>query len=93
MLTLTDSARTVVEDLTTNAGLPETGGLRIAESLADVGTLELALVTAPGPDDEIVLAGAAHVFVAPEATQLLADKSLDAEPVEGGMGFTLAPQS
>ena len=34
MLTLTDNARTAVQDLTAQAGVPEGGGLRIAEDLA-----------------------------------------------------------
>ena len=47
MLTLTDNARTAVHDLQTQAGVPEGGGLRIAESADQAGSFELALV--PGP--------------------------------------------
>ena len=46
MLTLTEDASTAVHDLTTRAGLPDTGGLLIAESDAQAGGFELALVAA-----------------------------------------------
>lgn len=92
MLTLTENARTVVEELTAGSGLPETGGLRIAESPAQSGELELALVPEPVPGDEVVTSGAAHVFVAPEASEMLAHQSLDAESTPDGTGFTLVPQ-
>ncbi|GEA87913.1 hypothetical protein [Cellulomonas cellasea] len=92
MLTLTDNARSAVEDLATQAGLPDTGGLRIAESTERAGSLELALVAAPTPGDDVVTAGRATVYVAPETTDALADQQLDAEGTDAGAGFRLAPQ-
>ncbi|WP_426593169.1 adhesin [Cellulomonas sp. McL0617] len=91
MLTLTDSARTAVQTLTTNAGLPDdTGGLRIAQQ--EAGGFELALVPEPFPGDDVVTDGTSRVYVDPEASVTLTDQRLDVEPVATGTAFTLAPQ-
>ncbi len=92
MLTLTDNATTAVRDLTTRAGLPDTAGLRIAESSQQVGSFELALVTEPAPGDDVIEADGVTVFVDPSTTETLADLQLDAQLAEGGPGFTLTPQ-
>ena len=91
MLTLTDSARTAVHTLTTNAGLPDdTGGLRIAQQ--EAGGFELALVPEPVPGDDVVTDGSTRVYVDPEASLTLADQRLDVEPASTGASFTLSPQ-
>ena len=91
MLTLTDSARTAVHTLTTNAGLPdETGGLRIAQQ--ETGGFELALVPEPLPGDDVVTDGDTRVYVDPQASVTLADQRLDVEPAAAGTAFTLTPQ-
>ncbi len=87
MLTLTDNARTAVETLTQRAGLPEEGGLRIAEQ--DSGGFELALVAGPDPGDDVVTAGDAHVYVDPRTAHTLTDQRLDVEAVGAGAAFTL----
>jgi Fe-S cluster assembly iron-binding protein IscA len=92
VLTLTENARSAVEDLTVQAGLPDTGGLRIAESTEHAGSLELALVAAPTPGDDVVTAGGATVYVSAETTDALADQQLDAEGADAAAGFRLAPQ-
>jgi iron-sulfur cluster assembly protein len=93
MLTLTDNARLTVEGLAAQAELPETGGLRIAQSEAQGGTYELSLVTAPQDDDQVIDTGAAKVFVEASTADVLASQSLDAELTEQGPGFMLAPQA
>ena len=91
MLTLTDSARTAVHTLTSDAGLPDdTGGLRIAQQ--DAGGFELALVPEPMPGDDVVTDGTSRVYVDPEASVTLADQRLDVEPAAAGTAFTLVPQ-
>lgn len=90
MLTLTDNARTAVETLTSRAGLPDEGGLRIAEQ--DEGTFELALVAAPAPDDDVVADGDARVYVDPRTSQTLADQQLDVSTTDAGATFTLTHQ-
>ncbi|MFS0703601.1 adhesin [Cellulomonas sp. 179-A 9B4 NHS] len=90
MLTLTDNARTAVETLTQSAGLPDEGGLRIAEQ--DSGGFELALVAGPDPGDDVVTAGDAHVYVDPRTSHTLTDQCLDVEAVGDGSAFTLTRQ-
>ncbi len=92
MLTLTDNARFAVQDIAARAGLPEEGGLRIAESDAQTGAFELTLVPAPVDGDEVIAAGEAHVYVEPTTSEILADQKLDAVPSPEGTGFLLAPQ-
>ena len=94
MLTLTENASTAVRDLTTRAGLPDSGGLRIAESQQQLGSFELALVPEAVPGDEVIASEGATVFVPPETATALADLTLDADPsAAGSPGFTLAPQA
>lgn len=94
MLTLTENASTAVRDLTTRAGLPESGGLRIAESEQQLGSFELALVPEAVPGDEVIASEGATVFVPQETATALADLTLDADPsATGSPGFTLAPQA
>lgn len=91
MLTLTDNACHAVHDLAERAGLPEAGGMRIAESTQQ-GTFDLSLVTEPVDGDQLIEAEGARVFVDPTTATLLADQQLDAAPAEGGTGFVLSPQ-
>ncbi|GIG29060.1 adhesin [Cellulomonas marina] len=93
MLTLTDNARTAVRDLTQSAGLPSSGGLRIAESDAGTGAFELALVPEAVPGDDVVGDAEATVFLSPVSSETLADLQLDTDPAAGGAGFVLAPQA
>lgn len=92
MLTLTDNALHAVQDIATRAGLPEEGGLRIAESNQQVGSFELSLVPAPVDGDEVIEAEGARVFVEPSTSTVLSDQQLDAAPSGDGTGFMLAPQ-
>jgi len=89
VLTLTENARTAVETLTSSAGLPDEGGLRIAEQ--DSGGFELALVAGPAPGDEVV-GGDVRVYVDARASQTLADQQLDVEATGDGTAFTLTHQ-
>lgn len=94
MLTVTDNARNAVEDLAQQAGVPAEGGLRIAQSAAQPGNFELALVPAPQPDDQVVDdSGATHVFVDSEAAPALETLTLDTDPAAQGPGFVLTPQA
>jgi Fe-S cluster assembly iron-binding protein IscA len=91
LLTLTENARTTVQDLTNTAGLPETGGLRIAASSTD-GGFDLVLVAEAVPGDEVVEAGATKVFLEPTAAAALADQQLDADPSNATTSFRVLPQ-
>ncbi len=92
MLALTENARTAVENIAARAGLPEEGGLRIAETTTP-GSFELSLVTAPADGDEVIEAGGARVFVEPTTSEVLSDQQLDATPSPEGTGFVLAPRA
>nr|WP_241744224.1 Fe-S cluster assembly protein HesB [Cellulosimicrobium arenosum] len=89
---MTDNARTAVQDLATQAGVPEGGGLRIAESTDQAGSFELALVPAPQPEDAVVENGEAKVFVESTTVQTLTDLTLDTDPNAQGPSFVLTPQ-
>jgi len=90
VLTITDNARTAVEDLTTQARLPDGGGVRIAADAT--GALELRLVTTPEPDDAVVQSGDARVFVDAQTAPTLDDLALDTEPTGADGAFVLVPQ-
>ncbi|WP_265520298.1 iron-sulfur cluster biosynthesis family protein [Oerskovia flava] len=92
MLTLTDNASAAVQDLTTKAGVPEGGGLRIAESAEQTGSFELALVPGPQPDDTVVESGEALVFVESATVPTLEKLTLDTDPQAESVGFVLTPQ-
>lgn len=92
MLTLTDNARTAVQDIAERAGLPEQGGLRIAQSPTKDGSFELSLVAEPPAGDNVVETEGARVYVEPETSAVLADQQLDAVQSPEGPGFLLAAQ-
>lgn len=96
MLTLTHDAATAIQALTTKPDLPEQTGLRIASAAGDNGALSFAVSVADGPqpDDEVVEAEGARVFVDSEVVPALTDKALDAEVDEQGqVRFQLAAQT
>lgn len=92
MLTLTDNARHAVQDIATRAGLPEQGGLRIAQSSEQIGSFELSLVSEPIAGDALIDAEGAKVYIEPQTSAVLEDQQLDAAPTEDGTGFLLAPR-
>ena len=87
MLALTDTARTVIRDLTVSDDVPEGCGLRIAPTAA--GELELSLAASPAPGDEVIDSDGARLFVERQTADLLADQVLDAQVGAGGTGFYL----
>jgi Fe-S cluster assembly iron-binding protein IscA len=93
MLTLTDNARTAVSGLASQAGVAPDGGLRIVESATTQGSLELSVVAAAEPGDEVVEAAEAHVFVAGATAPALSNLTLDVDSWNSGTSFVLAPQA
>lgn len=87
MLALTDNARTVIRDLTERPDVPTGSGLRIAPT--EAGELELALVAAPAPGDEVIDSDGARLFLEAQTAQFLADQILDAQVNDQGTGFHL----
>jgi Fe-S cluster assembly iron-binding protein IscA len=74
MLTLTDNARTIINDIATQ--IPEASGLRISSDEGD--TFEVAPAAAAEPGDQVVEQGGATVFLNETASVQLDDKILDA---------------
>lgn len=92
MLTLTENAQSAIKAITTEADLPETGGVRIAVT-EEGSQLHLELASEPQSGDEVVEAEGARVFTSEEATQMLDGQELDAGQTAEGTGFTLRQQT
>lgn len=91
MLTLTETARSAIADITAQACLPRTGGVRIA--LADcMDRVELSLVPEPEAGDDVIDVAGARVFVQDAACPVLNDHVLDAAQSPEGIGFALLAQ-
>ena len=84
MLTITDNAAEAVRQITAGSGLEPEPGLRItAGPPTPQGTpLELSLAAEPGPTDQTVEEGGAHVYLEEPVAVALDDKVLDVE-IEG----------
>jgi iron-sulfur cluster assembly protein len=90
MLTLTDQAQQAVRGLTEDPQAPDGAGMRIA---AGEQGLELSLVEAPIPGDDVIDADGARVFVEAQTAPMLAEQTLDAQVQEGQVAFFLAQPS
>ena len=87
---LTDDAASMIRELVADQDLPEGAGLRIAQR-DDHEALAMDLVTSPGPEDRVVRAQDATVFLGPIADQRLSDATLDARHGELGPAFFVQP--
>lgn len=93
MLTLTENASTIVKEITTQPGLPETAGLRItSESSADPN-FGITAADRAEPGDQVVEQAGATVYLDEQSAVMLDDKVLDAavDP-SGSVEFALAVQ-
>ena len=80
MLALTESAAEVIHKLTTRPGLPADTGLRITPNTdnATGPAFAVSLSHGPDPDDQVIEAREARVYLEPEIAGQLQDKVLDA---------------
>lgn len=92
MLALTHEAVEVINGIVDTED--ETSGLRIATGTSDGPETELQLAVAQGPEagDETVEQDGVRVYLAPPASELLADKVLDAHEHDDHVHFTIAEQ-
>ncbi|MFD4421000.1 HesB/IscA family protein [Agromyces sp. NPDC058484] len=93
MLTLTDTASTVVKEIVSRRGGPEGAGLRI--DAEDAGGTEYAVAIVPMPEehDAVVEQDGARVYLGEVAAQSLDDKTLDARVADDGrVAFDIVPQ-
>jgi Fe-S cluster assembly iron-binding protein IscA len=96
LLTLTENAASAIRTLTSQTDEPDETGVRIAPTTGEGGTPTLGLsVTAdPQPDDQVLEAQGARVFVDSDVAPSLEDKSLDAQMnAQGQVEFRIAEQT
>lgn len=82
MLTITDTAGTIVTDLVGRSVSTDTGGLRIVGAAGDQFAVSIA--EAPAADEVIAAQGEARVFMDEPVAVALDDKVLDARRGEDG---------
>ena len=93
MLTVTDDAVTAIDGILATRDLPDEAGVRVtAEFNPGSGDsagpeLQLQVVEAPQPGDQIV--DGASVYLEPEAAALLDQRTLDAEKSGETLRFAL----
>ncbi|MEQ3550442.1 adhesin [Pseudonocardia nematodicida] len=97
MLAITENAAEAIKTLSTDAELPDAGGLRITAPDPAEG-LELALAQAADEQDTVLRGEGISVFLEPAAAQILDDKVLDVQPVtteagEEELRFAVVEQS
>ncbi len=96
MLTLTENAAAAIRTLTLQTDHPDGAGMRIAPTTGEAGMPELglSLTAEPQPDDQVLEAEGARVFVDAGVAPTLDDKSLDAQINElGQVEFRLTNQA
>ena len=91
MLTLTENASAIVNEITSQPGLAETAGLRITSQDPSEPAFAVSAAQQPEPGDQVVEQGGATVYLDESAAVLLDDKVLDAavDPT-GKVEFALA---
>ena len=93
MLTLTENASAIVNEITSQPGLAETAGLRITTEDSPEPAFAVSAAQAGEPGDQVVEQGGATIYIDPSAAELLDDKILDAsiDPA-GKVEFALGVQ-
>lgn len=97
MLTLTDTATAIVNEITHQPGRSESAGLRITTAATPEPAFEVTAAEQPEPGDQIVTQvveqGQATIYLDAQAAELLDDKVLDAavDP-DGRVEFALGLQ-
>jgi Fe-S cluster assembly iron-binding protein IscA len=92
MLSVTETAIEAIRELA-----PGEAGLRVYTSelpgATGQETLQVAVAPRPDPQDQVLEADGAHVFLAPTAATLLDDKVLDAKREGTSVRFAVAERS
>lgn len=94
MLTLTENASAIVNQITSQPGLADTAGLRITSDDTPEPAFAISAAQQAEPGDQVVEQGGATVYLDASAAELLDDKVLDAaiDP-SGKVEFALAVQA
>ena len=85
MLAITENAAEAIKLLSSDAELPEDGGLRITAPQPEEG-LELTLAQSADEQDTVLRGEGVAVFLEPTAAQMLDYKVLDVQPAPGADG-------
>lgn len=85
MLAITENAAEAIKSLSSDAELPQDGGLRITAPDPEQG-LELALAQSADEQDTVLRGEGVVVFLEPAAARILDDKVLDVQAVPGADG-------
>ena len=92
MLTLTETASTVVKTIVSQTGDADTAGVRIQGG--ESSDFVLGVAASPEQSDAVVEADGARVFLDQTAAQVLDDKVLDANVgTDGGVQFAIGQQA
>jgi len=93
MLTLTENASAIVNEITSQPGLNDNAGLRITNEGSADASFAISAAEEAEPGDQVVEQGGATVYLDESSAQLLDDKVLDAavDP-SGKVEFALAVQ-
>ena len=93
MLTLTENASAIVNEITSQPGLNDSAGLRITNEGSTDASFAISAAETAEPGDQVVEQGGATVYLDESSAQLLDDKVLDAavDP-SGKVEFALAVQ-
>jgi Fe-S cluster assembly iron-binding protein IscA len=91
VLTVTHEACKAIRTLTDQTPEPDTAGLRISVETDDGGApqIALSLTGGPYPEDQVVDAEGANVFVEQTVAPLMDDKTLDADIRDEGVAFSI----
>ncbi len=93
MLTLTENASAIVNQITTQPGGSETAGLRISTEAGPEPAFAVSAAQGAEPGDQVVEQDGATVYLDPSAAELLDDKVLDAAvDTSGKVEFALTLQ-
>jgi iron-sulfur cluster assembly protein len=94
MLTLTENASSIVNQIIDGQGLGESAGLRITTGETPERGLEVTAAPQAEPGDQVVEQGGASIYLDEAASQLLEDQVLDASVDSAGMvAFSVTPQA
>ena len=93
MLTLTDTASTVIKEIVTRSGGPDGTGLRIDAENDEATEFAVEIVPMPDEQDAVVQQAGARIYLGETAARALDDKILDARVAEDGrVAFDIVPQ-
>lgn len=93
MLTLTETASTVISTIVAQSPGTDTAGLRIQGAGTEDTEFQVSVAPAPEAADAVVERDGARVFLEPGAALVLDDKVLDARVGDdGSVRFAISPQ-